>query len=114
MLFGLSDRVASSSLRACDTPTTVDHPRVEAWSGWWCRNESRPSGQRSAIRLLLTSPIAPAELIALVGPSGAGKMLITYLLARFFDPVWGRTRLDGYDPRDLSLETLARAIGMVT
>lgn len=58
--------------------------------------------------------IEPGELVALVGPSGAGKTTVTYLLARLFDPTRGRITLDGYDLRDLSLETLARAIGMVT
>lgn len=58
--------------------------------------------------------IEPGELVALVGPSGAGKTTITYLIARLFDPTRGRITLDGYDLRDLSLETLARTIGMVT
>ena len=58
--------------------------------------------------------IEPGELVALVGPSGAGKTTVTYLMARLFDPTRGRVTLDGYDLRDLSLETLARAIGMVT
>jgi len=58
--------------------------------------------------------IEPGELVALVGPSGAGKTTVTYFLARLFDPTRGRITLDGYDLRDLSLETLARAIGMVT
>jgi ATP-binding cassette subfamily B protein len=58
--------------------------------------------------------VEPGELVALVGPSGAGKTTVTYLLARLFDPTRGRITLDGYDLRDLSLETLARAIGMVT
>ena len=55
--------------------------------------------------------IEPGELVALVGPSGAGKTTVTYLMARLFDPTRGRVTLDGYDLRDLSLETLARAIG---
>ncbi len=62
----------------------------------------------------LSFQIEPGELVALVGPSGAGKTTVTYLLARLFDPTRGRITLDGYDLRDLSLETLARAIGMVT
>jgi ATP-binding cassette subfamily B protein len=58
--------------------------------------------------------VEPGQLVALVGPSGAGKTTVTYLLARLFDPTRGRITLDGYDLRDLSLDTLARAIGMVT
>ena len=62
----------------------------------------------------VTFRAAPGELIALVGPSGAGKTTITYLLPRLYDPVRGRITLDGHDLRDLSLATLADAIGMVT
>jgi len=58
--------------------------------------------------------IAPGEQVALVGPSGAGKTTVTYLLPRFYDPDAGRILLDGHDLRDLALEELRRHIGMVT
>ena len=58
--------------------------------------------------------IRPGELAALVGPSGAGKTTITYLLPRLYDPTDGIIRLDGHDLRDVSQVSLARAIGMVT
>ena len=58
--------------------------------------------------------IKPGELAALVGPSGAGKTTITYLLPRLYDPTEGRLCLDGHDLRDLTQASLARAIGMVT
>src|SRR4028118_184087 len=53
-------------------------------------------------------------MAALVGPSGSGKSTITYLLPRLYDPTKGMIRLDGHDLRDLSLDTLAQHIGMVT
>ena len=56
----------------------------------------------------------PGELVALVGPSGAGKTTITYLLPRLYDPTNGRVLLDGHDLRDLTLESLSSNIGMVT
>ena len=56
----------------------------------------------------------PGELIALVGPSGAGKTTVTYLAARLYDPAAGSVALDGHDLRDLTLESVARAIGAVT
>jgi len=62
----------------------------------------------------LTFEIAPGQLAALVGPSGAGKTTITYLLPRLYDPTEGRITLDGYDLRDVTQESLARQIGMVT
>jgi ATP-binding cassette subfamily B protein len=58
--------------------------------------------------------IKPGEVAALVGPSGAGKTTITYLLPRLYDPTEGRVTLDGHDLRSLSLDTIARHIGMVT
>ncbi|GIV77515.1 MAG: ABC transporter ATP-binding protein [Litorilinea sp.] len=58
--------------------------------------------------------IRPGQLAALVGPSGAGKTTITYLLPRLYDPTRGRITLDGRDLRDGTLESLAAQIGMVT
>lgn len=58
--------------------------------------------------------INPGELVALVGPSGAGKTTITYLLPRLYDPTGGKICLDGHDLRDISQRSLAQAIGMVT
>ena len=58
--------------------------------------------------------IKPGELAALVGPSGAGKTTVTYLLPRLYDSTKGRILIDGQDIRDLSLTSLAENIGMVT
>lgn len=58
--------------------------------------------------------IRPGEKVALVGPSGAGKTTITYLVPRFYDPSEGRIKLDGHDLRDLAQEDLRKHIGMVT
>jgi ATP-binding cassette subfamily B protein len=62
----------------------------------------------------LTFEIEPGQLAALVGPSGAGKTTITYLLPRLDDPTEGQIALDGHDLRDVTQESLARQIGMVT
>lgn len=56
----------------------------------------------------------PGQLIALVGPSGAGKTTTTYLIPRLYDPTSGVIRIDDYDVKDVTLDSLARAIGMVT
>ena len=58
--------------------------------------------------------IRPGQLVALVGPSGAGKTTITYLLPRLYDPAEGRITIDGHDLRDVQLASLAANIGMVT
>ena len=56
----------------------------------------------------------PGELVALVGPSGAGKTTISYLLPRLYDVNRGSVRIDGHDVRDVSLGSLADSIGVVT
>ena len=58
--------------------------------------------------------ISPGQLVALVGPSGAGKTTMTYLIPRLYDPSNGRILIDGHDLRDLTLSTMAENIGMVT
>lgn len=58
--------------------------------------------------------IEPGQLAALVGPSGAGKTTITYLIPRLYDPTGGRVLIDGRDLRDVTLTSLAENIGMVT
>ena len=62
----------------------------------------------------LSFDIKPGELVALVGHSGAGKTTVTYLLPRLYDPTGGKISLDGYDIRDVTLESLVNQIGMVT
>jgi ATP-binding cassette, subfamily B, bacterial len=56
----------------------------------------------------------PGELTALVGPSGAGKTTITYLIPRLYDVEGGAVRVDGQDVRDVMLESLGHAVGVVT
>ncbi len=70
--------------------------------------------QRSHALDGVTFAMKPGQLVALVGPSGAGKTTITYLLPRLYDPTAGRITIDGHDLRDVSLESLAQQIGMVT
>lgn len=55
----------------------------------------------------------PGEIVALVGPSGAGKSTISALLNRFYEPCKGSIRIDGYDIRNLTLETLQKNISLV-
>lgn len=56
----------------------------------------------------------PGQLVALVGPSGAGKTTLTYLLPRLYDVHRGAVTIDGVDVRDIRLESLGELVGMVT
>ncbi len=55
----------------------------------------------------------PGQMVALVGPSGAGKTTITRLIPRFYDPYQGRVLIDGRDVRDVTLHSLRAHVGIV-
>ena len=57
--------------------------------------------------------VEPGELVALVGPSGAGKTTTALLVPRIYDVTAGAVRVDGHDVRDLTLGSLRGAVGMV-
>jgi ATP-binding cassette subfamily B protein len=72
-----------------------------------------PTEVRYALRNV-SFEVRPGQLAALVGPSGAGKTTITYLLPRLYDPTSGRILIDGIDIREVTVESLSAQIGMVT
>jgi ATP-binding cassette subfamily B protein len=62
----------------------------------------------------VTFSIQPGQMVALVGPSGAGKTTITSLVARLYDPTTGHIRLNRTDLRETSMESLHDVVGVVT
>ncbi len=83
-----------------DSPTESDIPAFIPTRRWALKD--------------LNFEIKPGQLAALVGPSGAGKTTLTYLLPRLYDPTEGAITLDDHDLRDVTQESLAAQIGMVT
>jgi ATP-binding cassette subfamily B protein len=73
---------------------------------------SYPGSARPALRDVSVR-IQPGHLVALVGPSGAGKTTFSSLMARFLDPGSGSITLDGIDLRELTVASVQRAIGIV-
>ena len=61
----------------------------------------------------VTFQMAPGSVVALVGPSGAGKTSIANLLCRFYDPMHGRISVDGHDLRQVKLATLRSQVAVV-
>jgi len=62
----------------------------------------------------ITLDIKKGEIIAIVGPSGAGKTTLVNLIPRFYDPSKGNIRIDGVNLRDITLKSLRDQIGIVT
>jgi ATP-binding cassette subfamily B protein len=58
--------------------------------------------------------VAPGKRIALIGHTGSGKTTLTSLVPRFYDATSGRVTLDGADVRDVKLNSLRRAIGVIS
>ena len=89
--------------------------RLEERSGSSSNGETDSPSQARDVALERISFVAgTGQLIALVGPSGAGKTTTTYLIPRLYDPTDGVIRIDGHDLKDVTLDSLADAIGMVT
>jgi ATP-binding cassette subfamily B protein len=98
-----------------DAPDAVDLPAAEAGGrvaleDVYFRYPGATAGALSGVSL----GASPGHLVALVGPSGAGKTTISYLIPRLYDVTAGAVEVDGLDVRHVRQASLAAAIGFVT
>ena len=122
-LFGAFQEVGGAAHRIfelLDTPQSVQDPVAPKPLARPARGDVRL--EQVSFRYHETLPdvlcdvslhIAPGEVVALVGPSGAGKTTVASLLPRFWDVTSGRITFDGVDIRELSLHDLRESIGVV-
>jgi len=71
-------------------------------------------GERPLVLKDVSFRIEPGQMVALVGPSGAGKTTITSLVSRMYDATGGSVRISGHDVRDVTLASLRDTVGVVT
>ncbi|HEY5990248.1 MAG TPA: ABC transporter ATP-binding protein [Streptosporangiaceae bacterium] len=107
-LFAYIDRVPEIT----DDPAARDLGRIEGRVRLEHVSFTYPGAASPAVHDV-TANIQPGQLVALVGPSGAGKTTITGLVARFFDPQEGAVLIDGAGLREVTRASLASQLGVV-
>jgi len=104
-------------------PTTIEfddvrfrYPSAEEVSLASLESVARPDSApvRDEVLRSITFTAHPGEMVALVGPSGAGKTTITGLVSRLYDVTGGSVRINGQDVRDVTQESLHALVGVVT
>src|SRR5579875_260953 len=103
--------ILDTPLDVAEKPNAVVLPRLKGAirfeNVWFSYGRDRP------LLRDITFEVEPGQTIALVGPSGSGKTTLTNLIPRFYDVTAGRVLVDGYDVRDVTLESLRSQIGIV-
>src|SRR5215472_12924633 len=98
-----------------DAPDAVDLPAISSGGQVALRKVYfRYSGTSQDALAGVSFEADPGQLVALVGPSGAGKTTISYLIPRLYDVTGGSVQIDGVDVRHARQASLAAAIGFVT
>jgi ATP-binding cassette subfamily B protein len=98
---GVSFRYPAAQDVSLESLETFTHPAPQRRGDAWALRE-------------VSFRMEPGTVTALVGPSGAGKTTISYLVPRLYDPTEGTVRVGGLDLRDLTLDSVRRSVGMVT
>ena len=99
------DETITNKVDAVELPKIQGHVQVENISFAYKKGVPALTG--------VSLEAKPGQMIAFVGPSGAGKSTIANLLPRFYDVTEGAIRIDGFDIRDVTMESLRSQIGLV-
>jgi ATP-binding cassette subfamily B protein len=108
------DRPGAEQLPARDARGEVALDRVSFAYGPGEDHASNGAAPRRWALREVSLHVEPGQLVALVGPSGAGKTTISYLIPRLYDATEGAVLIDGRDVRDLTLASVADVCGVVT
>jgi len=97
-----------------DTPDAVDLPRLRGEIEFDHVSFSYGTGDDRGFALReIDLTVPPGQTVALVGATGAGKSTLVKMVARFYDPVEGAVRIDGYDLRTVTQRSLREQLGIV-
>jgi ATP-binding cassette subfamily B protein len=110
----ISDAPHARSLPKGDVRGAVSFRNVSFRYAAAAENGGEPEPGRPWTLEDVTLDVEPGRLAALVGPTGAGKTTLSYLVARLYDVDRGSVSIDGVDVRDIRLASLTDLIGMVT
>ncbi|MBT8363357.1 MAG: ABC transporter ATP-binding protein/permease, partial [Deltaproteobacteria bacterium] len=106
-IFELLDEVTEVK----DAPNAIDLPAIQ---GELIFDQVHfRYGEGDQVLHAINFTMAPGEMVALVGPSGAGKTSIANLICRFYDPFKGHVSVDSYDLRNIKLSSLRRQVAVV-
>lgn len=117
----ISDKPDAMALSDVEGAIEFDHvtfryPRADETSVPSLEHDTVQNHTGETVEVLhdITLSIAPGQLVALVGPSGAGKTTLASLVPRLYDATAGTVRIDGHDVRDLTQASVHDAIGVVS
>src|SRR5690554_734438 len=94
-----------------DAPDAVEVPGIKGGVVFEGVSFAYPKGE--IVLSDINLQVRPGEIVALVGPSGAGKTSLVNLIPRFYDPIAGSIYIDGHDVRKIQLASLREQIGLV-